>query len=522
MKKIVYIILILSGFTAFSQERFSVKLADFNSKVSDFGAVYTPTGDLIFASERDSGTVVNRRHKIQGKLRPYLQLFTVSKGNVSKISKLNNVVNKKYHESTVAITNDGKTMYFTRNNYFQRKFKKDSNNINLLKIFKVTKVGDGSWGEVEELPFNDDEYSVAHPALNADNTRLYFASDMPGSIGKSDIWYVTINKNGSYSNPVNLRSPINTVGADTFPFIAKNDDLYFSSNTHLGKGGLDIFVAKKEENYKKIYNLGSPINTIFDDFSLIFKEEDRTGYFSSNRENGIGDDDIYEFKELTPLIIVCDGVLSGTIKDENGAIIFNANIVLTDNNGKEINRTLSDSNGAFSFNIDCKNQSFTVTGSKISFEEDLKTVKATIVEKNPKADLVLKTIDTGAEIGVDLGKELNLKPIYFDLNKAEIRPDAAIELQKVISYMKEYPKVIVQVRSHTDSRGRDSYNKKLSDKRAKSTAKYIIETGGVSLDRISGKGFGETQLQNKCANRVKCSKEEHQLNRRSEFIVVKK
>ena len=522
MKKILYIVIVLIGFTSFSQERYSVKLASFNSKVSDFGTAYTPNGDLIFASERDSGTVVNRRHRIKGKLRPYLQLFSVNKNDLSKVSKLNNLVNKKYHESTVAVTNDGKTMYFTRNNYFQKQYKEDSNDINLLKLFKVRKLENDTWGEVEELPFNSDEYSVAHPTLNADNTRLYFASDMPGTLGKSDIWYVKINKDGSYSNPINMRSPINTVGTDTFPFITKKGDLYFSSDTHSGKGGLDVFVVKEEEKYKKVYNLGAPINTIFDDFSLIFNEQNKTGYFSSNRKNGVGDDDIYEFKELKPLVVVCKGILSGTTKDEIGEIIGNVNIVLTDNRGKEINRTQSDIKGAYSFIIDCKNKNYIVTVTKKGYEKDVKKVEATIKEKNPKANLILKKIDTGAEVGVDLAKELKLKPIYFDSNKAKIRPDAAIELQKVISYMQEYPNVIVQVRSHTDSKGSDSYNLKLSDRRAKSTAKYMIEVGGVSSDRISGKGLGETQLKNKCVNRVKCSKEDHQLNRRSEFIVVKK
>lgn len=522
MKKILYIALLLIGFTGFSQERYSVKLASFNSKVSDFGAAYTPKGDLIFASERDSGTVVNRRHRIDGKLRPYLQLFTISKENPSEVTKLSSVVNKKYHESTVALTNDGKIMYFTRNNYFNRQFKKDSHDINLLKLFKATKLEDGSWGEIEELPFNDDEYSVAHPALNADNSRLYFASDMPGTIGKSDIWYVKIHKDGSYSDPINMRSVINTAGADTFPFLTKNDDLYFSSDTHSGKGGLDVFVAKKENNYSKVYNLGAPINTIYDDFSFIFSEQDKTGYLSSNRENGIGDDDIYELKELSPLTINCKGVLSGTTKDSKGAIVANANVVLIDNAGKEMKTLQSDSNGVFSFNIDCKNQSFSVTGSKPTYEDDSKKVTATVSEKNPTANLVLKIIDTGAAVGVDLAKKLNLKPIYFDLNKANIRPDAALELQKVISYMQQYPKVIIQVRAHTDSRGRDSYNMKLSDRRAKSTAKFIIEVGGVLSGRISGKGFGETKLQNKCTNNVKCSKREHQSNRRSEFIVTEK
>ena len=299
-------------------------------------------------------------------------------------------------------------------------------------------------------------------------------------------------------------------------------DLYFSSDTHSGNGGLDIFVAKKDEEYAVIHNLGASINTVSDDFALIFNEADRTGYFSSNRENGVGDDDIYEFKELEPLIVKCEGTLSGTTKDEKGVVVVNVAVVLTDGSGKELSSMQSDSAGKYSFDIDCKNQSYTVTGTKVSYEQDTKTAVATIADKAPAADLVLKTIDTGAAVGIDLAKELDLSPIYFNVNKSNIRSDASIELQKVIAYMKEYPNVKVQVRSHTDSRGSDASNFRLSDRRAKSTAKYITEVGGITSDRITGQGFGETQLLNSCASGVRCSKSEHQLNRRSEFIVVSK
>jgi len=519
MKNILKIILILATITSYSQNRYEIKLTEFNSKVSDFGPAYTPEG-LIFASERDTMSASNKRHLINGKLRPFLQLFFVDKEDSKAINRLKKAVNKKYHESTVALTNDGNSMYFTRNNYFHKRVKKDSNDINLLKLFKSTKQSDGSWGDVEELPFNNDHYSVAHPTLNSDNSRLYFASDMPGTLGKSDIWYVTISDDNTYGVPVNLGQTINTTGSDTFPFISKKGDLYFASDTHIGHGGLDMFVSLKDENYTNIHNLGEPINTISDDFSLIFNEEDKTGYFSSNRESGLGDDDIYEFKELIPLVAPCDGTISGMVKDGKGIIITAANVVLTDINGKELNRMKSDSEGKYHFNIDCNNKKYAITGTKISYEKDIKSTQVTREEKNPIVDLVLKAIVNEVAIGVDLTKELDLNPIYFDLDKSYIRTDAAIELQKVIAYMKKYPNIKIQVRSHTDSRGSDDYNLKLSDRRAKSTAKYIIDIGGISSNRVTGMGYGETQLQNHCSNGIKCSKTEHQLNRRSEFIVV--
>ncbi len=512
MKNLIYIALVLIGFSARSQERFSVELANFNSEVSDFGPSYTEKG-LIFASERDSGNVAHVRHRIKGKLRPFLQLFSVKENDSLPAKRLKNFVNKKYHESTVAITNDGNTMYFTRNNYYNGKFRTDEKGMNRLKLFRATKKNN-IWEGIIELPFNSDNYSVAHPTLNADNSRLYFASDMEGTLGLSDIFYVDLLEDGTYSVPVNMGGSINTEGNDTFPFMSKSGDLYLASDGHQGAGGLDIFVSPKSENYTTVYNLGAPLNGGFDDFALIFNETDRTGYFSSNRVDGVGDDDIYKFKELSPLVINCEGIISGIVKDENRDAIINAEVVLTDASGNEINRIQSDSKGVYQFVIDCNKDTFVVKANKKSYEDDSKTVETSLENKDAKANLVLQ------KRRVDLAKELNLKPIYFDLDKSNIRPDAVLELQKVIDYLNSYPNVKINVRSHTDSRANDFYNMKLSDRRAKSTAKYIIEKGGISKDRISRQGLGETQLINKCSNGVKCSKAEHQINRRSEFIVI--
>ena len=501
-----------------SEARFEVELASFNSKASDFGSAFYGEG-VVFSSDRDSSVVVNRRHLSNGKRLPFYQLFSSKAGDSSSL-KMNRDVNKKYHESTVSISKDGNTMYFTRSNYYKGSFKTDDKGTNHLKIYKATKE-DGLWSNVEELPFNSDQYSVAHPALNDKEDRLYFASDMPGSIGGSDIYYVSISDTG-YGAPQNMGSVINTSGNDTFPFMSSKGDLYFSSDGHSGKGGLDVFVSPKEEDYTTIYNLGLPVNTSSDDFGFIINDENKKGFLTSNREGGLGGDDIYTILETSPLKIVCEGMLSGTVTDENGVAIYGATIILKDKEGVELSRINSDAKGIYSFPIDCNNVAYTVLGEQKAYESDSETVTVTRKEKDQKVALVLKSEEKPVVVGTDLAKELKLNPIYFDTGKATIRPDAALELDKVIAYMNKHPEVKVEVRSHTDSRGSSSSNLRLSDRRAKSTAKYIADHSGFSLTRISGKGFGESQLLNHCKNGVKCSNEEHQINRRSEFIVISK
>lgn len=501
-----------------SQDRFAIELASFNSEASDFGSAFYGEA-VVFSSDRDSSVVSNRRHLINGKRKPFYQLFSSKSGDSSSL-RMKRSVNKKYHESTVAITKDGNTMYFTRSNYYKGSFKTDDNGTNRLKIYKATKE-DGVWDHVVELPFNSDQYSVAHPSLNAAEDRLYFASDMEGTLGASDIYYADITSDG-YGTPQNMGSSINTSGNDTFPFMSSTGDLYFSSDGHSGQGGLDVFISPSEEDYNTVYNLGSPVNKSTDDFGFIINDDTKSGFFTSNRETGLGDDDIYMISEVKPLVIVCDGMLSGTIKDDKGAALYGATVILKDKSGSEISRINSDAKGMYSFPIDCNNKDYSVVGEKTDYESDAKTAATTRSNKSPKVALVLRSIDTGAAVGIDLAKELNLNPIYFDTNRSKIRPDAALELKKVIAYMKKYPDVRVEVRSHTDSRGSSSSNMSLSDRRAKSTATYISSTGGINSSRISGKGFGESELLNQCKNGVRCSKSDHQVNRRSEFIVISK
>lgn len=497
--------------------RYSVKQFPYNSKYSDFAAAYYEEG-LIFASDRDTGNFARYRHTWNA--RDFLDLYKVNADSISnnKVVKLGGEVNTRLHESTSVVSKDGSTMYFTRNNFFDGRKKKDEEGIIRLKIYSAENI-DGIWTNIVELPFNSDSYSVAHPMLSPDGKKLYFVSDMPGSLGESDIFVTEIIGDGTYGPIKNLGSNINTMARETFPFISTDGVLYFSSDGHQGLGGLDVFATKIAYNdyTQPVVNVGRPINTPKDDFSYIYDPGDQTGYFSSNRDGGMGDDDIYEFVENEPLMLDCIQEITGTVRDRiSNEVLAGATVKIIDEENNEVSSTITDSNGNYILELDCSKGNF-VRASRDGYvpaEEYLPISdgKPKIVDFYLERDLV-----TGG-FGDDLAKLLQLSTIYFDLNKYNIRPDAEIEIQKVIVAMEKYPSLKIKVNSHTDSRGVDAYNLWLSQKRAQSTVDYMMSKG-ISSERLKGEGFGETRLVNNCANGVQCSEEQHQLNRRSEFII---
>lgn len=497
--------------------RYTVKTFPYNSKYSDFAAAYYEKG-LIFASDRDTGNFARYRHTWNA--RDFLDLYKVNADSVSdnNVVKLGGDVNTRLHESTSVVTKDGATMYFTRNNFFDGRKKKDEEGIIRLKIYSAENI-DGEWLNITELPFNSDSYSVAHPMLSPDGKKLYFVSDMPGSLGESDIFVTEIIGDGTYGPIKNLGSNINTIARETFPFITKDGVLYFSSDGHQGLGGLDVFATKITYNdyTQPVVNVGKPVNTPKDDFSFIFDSDDKTGYFASNRDGGMGDDDIYEFVENEPLVLDCIQEITGTVRDRiSNEVLAGATVKIIDEENNEVSSTITDSDGNYILMLDCSKGNF-VRASRDGYvpsEEYLPISdgKPRIVDFYLERDLV-----TGG-FGDDLAKLLQLSTIYFDLNKYNIRPDAEIEIQKVIVAMEKYPSLKIKVNSHTDSRGVDAYNLWLSQKRAESTVDYMISKG-IAADRLQGEGYGETRLVNDCANGVQCTEEQHQLNRRSEFII---
>jgi outer membrane protein OmpA-like peptidoglycan-associated protein/tetratricopeptide (TPR) repeat protein len=501
--------------------RYSIKTVSVNSEYSDFAAGFDNDGGIIFSSSRDAGVSQKITHRWTGL--PFLQLYNSrisENGDLRNPQKLHGDFNTKYNESSVTISNDGNTMYFTRNSY-NKGYQKDAKGIVRLKLYRAFRIGN-YWTNIAELPFNSTEYSTAHPALSADNSKLYFASDMPGTNGLSDIYVVAINTDGTFGKPMNLGNQINTEGRDTFPFISKNGDLYFASDGHLGLGGLDVFVCTDPNNPNKdnIYNIGKPINSSKDDFAFIIDDDSKNGYFTSNRSGGIGSDDIYGLKQIQALNTTCETLVKGIVVNMNtGEIIPDASVIVYNNKSQTIKELKSDQKGEFNIMLDCGEETFTAIATKVSFKQDTEIFTIDGTNAEVKLKLELDPEELVVEKGQDLGKELYLNPIYFDFDKSFIRADSRVELEKVIAYMNEYPSIKIDVRSHTDSRAPDNYNIALSERRNKSTRDYLISRG-ISKNRLSGRGYGETQLVNECSNGVKCTKEQHQLNRRSEFIVV--
>ena len=397
-------------------------------------------------------------------------------------------MNTPFNESTAAFTKDGNTIYFTRNNYVNKKLGTDMENTILLKILRSTKDKSGKWSKAEELPFNSDQYNVAHPALSPDGKYLYFASDMAGSFGNSDIYRVEILANGQFGKPENLGNIINTAGRESFPFVSDDNVLYYSSDGIPGLGGLDIFAVKfKDDGTKtKPMNIGQPGNSADDDFCFVIDASTRLGFLSSNRPGGKGRDDIYTFHEDVPLEFSCERPIKVVIKNAKTKEVI---------------------------------PGYYLRGEKQKFE----TAEVNLTLKEDGDDelyeILLKPKEVNLKKGMDLAKVFEIQEIKFDLGKADIRPDAELELIKIVEAMKQYPRMKIDIRSHTDSRGSDSFNMKLSDRRAKSTMNWIISQG-IAKNRLKAKGYGETRLVNRCKNGVPCTEEEHQQNRRSEFIIT--
>lgn len=502
--------------------RYTVQNAGINSEFSDYGASFYKN-TLVFASARDTGGVFVKKHSWTNQ--SFTNLYgslMADNGSLLKPEKFSKKINSKYHESTPVFTNDGLTMYFTRNNYLNGKKGRDSKKSVLLKLYKATK-NDGKWDNVSELPFNSNQYSCAHPALSPDEKTLYFSSNMPGSKGMSDIYKVAILSDGNFGKPINLGDKINTQARETFPFISNNNELYFASDGHPGLGGLDVFVAQLNENgtHGKIKNVGEPVNSNFDDFGFIIDTNSNIGFFSSNRENdNLGYDDIYRFTETIPMPKELQQSLMGVVVDSSTQLpIEGVKLALFDVNYVKLGEVISDKEGKFDFGAVDFGNKFRI----IPEQKDFVTLESIIITKESDTKDIKMVMTPKLQpfhVGEDLRKTLGIDIIYFDLDKANIRKDAEVELAKILEVMKQYPTMEIDVRSHTDSRQTANYNLVLSDKRVKSTIKWLIENG-IDAKRLTGRGYGESQLLNECSDDIPCTEVAHQANRRSEFIITK-
>ncbi|WP_298484238.1 OmpA family protein [uncultured Maribacter sp.] len=576
-------------------ERFKLENLPLNTIKSEFGATRVDSSIIYAASKKKAIPGLNKRYRWNSE--NYLDMYThpldkITLGDSISVS-LSSTINTKMHEATFAITKDRKTIYFTRNNFLKGKKKTDGKKISRLKIYKAELV-DGSWGNIEELPFNGDDFSTEHPALNASETIMYFASDRPGGFGSLDLYAVSLNANGEFGEPKNLGATINTEKKEQFPFIDKKNNLYFSSNGHAGFGLLDVFVSKKQgDTFQKPNNVGKPINGGYDDFSFNISLNNNQGFFASNRPGGVGGDDIYKLEETKPLDIKdCSQFIAGIVTEVSSQkpIAF-AVVDLVTEDGTLVESQTASEKAEFKFFVTCMAQ-YTVKARKTGYKDnskiiitdkernsvkdgslELRSIAQIEKEKNDKIQKakeeeerleklakeerikeekrkkeeakrakeqeekrkeeakikaekerkarIEKAIQDEPAV-VRQGKRIVIKAepkVHFDYDLWYIRLEGKDALDKIIRILKNNPGIQLEIGTHTDIRGNDNYNKILSQKRSNSVLEYLIRQG-ISKKRLTAKGYGEKMPIIKCETEESCTEEQHEINRRCEFVIV--
>lgn len=501
---------------------FTVKNLDINTEMSDFGATFYGE-NIVFTSSRNEAKLTNNLYSWNNQ--PFLNLYVgernMNTGEIYKPILFLKEVMTKYHEATATFSPDLKTIYYTTNIAKKNKLTLDESRTNNFQIIKG-EIVDGKLVNSESMFFNSKNYSVGHPSLCETGKWLFFASDMPGGYGETDLYVIKIAEDGTMSSPKNLGPQINTIGNELFPFF-RDGVLYFSSDGHYGWGDLDVYQSTftDDKNFTTPLNLGAPVNSNKDDFAFIIDNKNGSyGYFSSNRAKGKGDDDIYYFTKANPL---CNQLVSGKVIDKKlKSGVAEVQINVYDLFEDLILTTTTSQDGNYEMKLPC-NKKVKIIVTKENYSKDQKEI--TTLDIN---DDKIKDIDFEISKYEDLvvnknGQEqIDINPIFFDYDKYDITTQVATELDKVVFVLEKFPNVKIRIESHTDSRGNDAYNMTLSDNRAKSTQAYVISKGIDPSRIISAIGFGESRLVNKCSNDVKCSEEEHFNNRRSDFIVIEK
>ena len=495
-------------------KRFNVQNLDINSEYSDFGGTINNNKLYITSSRNtvglfDLGRWITQRINYGWNNEPYLDIYSfdvTDSGSYLNEDYLGSNINTKYHEGLASFDNEG-NMYISRESFYENEYVKDpeSNNItSLIGIYKITK------GEknVVALNINSVEYSVKNPSVSSDGKTLYFSSDMPGGFGNFDIYKGDIDEQGNINNVENLGQKVNTEGQEMFPFIGDKNNLYFSSDSQLGLGGLDVFFTKEVDGkWASVRNVGIPVNSNADDFAFNMNEATGEGFVSSNRSGGKGSDDIYSIKRLIP---ICDVLLTANVMDAKTKLsIDSATTSISDNEGNIASTKTSSNEGVSEFMLVCDEAGKLIV-SKDGYNSKIVDLKISN-EEFTSIDVMLDPIEK-----IIVAEKIELNTIYFDFDKSNIKAEAAFELDKLVQIMNKYPEMTVSIESHTDSKGPSSYNQRLSERRAKTTSQYVISKG-IDSSRLSSAGKGESSPVVDCTN---CSKDEDQLNRRSEFIIT--
>ena len=491
--------------------RYALKTVDIPEVTTAFSQV-NYGGGIVFAADKQTFSSAQKQTGWTG--RSYLDLYFSKKnddGTWAAPEPLKGEVNGIYHEGPAVFSKEGNVVYFTRSNYSgSKKLKKNDKDESNLKLFRA-ELKNGMWTNLQELPFNSNEYSCGHPALSQDGKTLYFISDMPGGMGGTDLYKVTCSMSKDsvleWSAPENLGAAINTAGNEMFPYLHKDGTFYFSSDAHNTLGGLDIFSSSFDgKSWSAPENLNYPINSSKDDFAFVLNDDDRTGYISSNRNEL---DKIYEIRMDLKLI------LKGQVTVKGSNEVLSDAIVEVRNNKDSLIRVLTvDEEGKYAMKL----KEGVVYKVQAIMDGYLKPEVITVSTENRKKS---ETFVVNFQLEkLQMEKPIVLENIYYDLDKWKIRKDAALELDKFITLLNNNPQISVELSSHTDARADDRYNQVLSERRAKAAVEYLIKKG-IDPNRLKWKGYGESALVNSCGNGVNCREEEHQQNRRTEFKVTK-
>ncbi|MBC5993837.1 OmpA family protein [Pontibacter cellulosilyticus] len=484
---------------------------------------------IIFTSDR--GLADSRKADVYGWTgRPYLQLFTAQQdeaGSWGAPKALEEVINSEYHNATASAAENGKMLYFTRTHMVPKRKPGNSDPtswikepvvkefVNRLEIFTAEKQGN-VWANIKPFAYNKvEEYSVGHPAISPDGKTLYFASDMEGTLGDTDIFYSTKQADGSWGKPVNAGPTINTAARESFPYVDADGKLYFASDGHMGFGGLDMFEAEgAHAAWTKVRNVGAPINSAKNDYGIMFTKAGEEGLFSSNRDSENGTEDIYSFKMLQRPVVIQLITLERKQNEEKRNIevpLPGTKILVAQKNLNDSSVVITNERGQY-FMDGRRGDAYTLLGTKDGYltQKISAEVPATAGDTVQIAMLFDKN---------EVNRAIVLENIYYDLDKWDIRPDAATELDKLVAVLKSNPKVKIEMSSHTDSRESVKYNNVLSERRAKAAVDYLVSQG-IDRGRLTAKGYGKSKLVNGCADGVECSEEDHQLNRRTEFKII--
>jgi peptidoglycan-associated lipoprotein len=495
-----------------------------NSPASEYSPVFL-NNELYFTSSRGNGKV----YEATGT--PFTDIYKVASRaanvDINTLTLLPQSINSEnVNDGCITFSPDGKTMVFAKGNSGKRK---GGNDVDLF----ICRFRNGTWTEPVALNINDPEAWDSSPSFSPDGRTLYFASNRKArgrdraAYGGTDIYSAQMDTRGRFSKVKNLGADVNTPGNELFPYVAEDMKLYFSSDGHPGFGGLDLFVVKRASGRTVIENLGQPMNSTGDDFGIFLFRADR-GFLTSNRDGGKGDDDIYTFINEDPDLKVVNYYLQGITYaadsvDGQRRILSNTKVSLIDASGDVLQDFTTGNDGKFLFRI-YENEDYEMTGETDGYlvKRQSYTTRGKSVDPKTLKDLVTNiTYDTILVLDkIELQKIFILENIYYDFNKHNIRPDAAKELDKLVQLLIDNPEIKIELSSHTDSIDDESYNIQLSQRRAESAVRYMVERG-IAPDRMVAKGYGEGKPIARNTNRDGTDNPAgRQRNRRTEFKIL--